>query len=149
VPYPNNRFGRVFFQPLYAGQTFGLGQLNPLTALKVTDIVRRTSRLPKLVAKKPQQVYKTIMDPDSTLLYMAAILKNSMNVYQRYAGFDISANPGVTATLYNLGDVKSRARKLAAKNKKRKAQGKKPAMPEENYYGWLINNKIAELRQLF
>ena len=27
--WPNNRFGAVFFQPLYAGQTFGLGQLNP------------------------------------------------------------------------------------------------------------------------
>ena len=33
--WPNDRFSRVFFQPLYAGQTFGLGQLNPLTALQV------------------------------------------------------------------------------------------------------------------
>jgi hypothetical protein len=31
--FPDNRFGAVFFQPFYAGQTFGLGQLNPLTAL--------------------------------------------------------------------------------------------------------------------
>lgn len=149
VAYPNDRFGRVFFQPLYAGQTFGLGQLNPLTALKVTDMVRRTSRLPKLRASKPQQVYKTIMDPDSSLLYMAAVLKNSMNVYKRYTGFDISTNPGITATLYNLGNVKFRARQLAAKNEKRKAQGKKLTLPEENYYGWLINNKIGELQQLF
>ncbi len=149
VAFPNDRFGRVFFQPLYAGQTFGLGQLNPLTALKVNDIVHQKSRLPKLSADKPQQVYKTIMDPDSTLIYMAAVLKNSIDVYKRYAGFDISANPGVTATLYNLGNVKFRALQLAAKNKKRKAQGQKPLLPEENYYGWLVNDKINELRSLF
>ncbi len=147
--FPNDRFGRVFFQPLYAGQTFGLGQLNPLTALKVTDIVHRKSRLPKLRAGRAPQVYKTIMDPDSSLIYMAAVLKNSIDVYRRHADFDISANPGITATLYNLGNVKFRALELAAKNKKRKAQGKKPLLPEENYYGWLINNKLGELRQLF
>ena len=28
--FPNKRFSAVFFQPLYAGQTFGIGQLNPL-----------------------------------------------------------------------------------------------------------------------
>jgi hypothetical protein len=149
VAYPNDRFGRVFFQPLYAGQTFGLGQLNPLTALKVTDMVARTSRLPRLKASRPQLVYKTIMDPDSTLLYMAAVLKNSIDVYKRYTGFDISANPGITATLYNLGNVKYRAQRLAAKNKKRRAQGKKPLLPEENYYGWLVNNKLTDLKQLF
>ena len=147
--YPNDRFGRVFFQPLYAGQTFGLGQLNPLTALKVTDVVNRTSRLRRLKASNAPQIYKTIMDPDSSLIYMAAVLKNSIDVYKRYSGFDISSNPGITATLYNLGNVKTRARQLAAKNKKRKAQGKTPAFPEENYYGWLINEKASELRRLY
>ena len=41
-----------------------------------------------------------------------------------------------------------RARALAAKNRKRKAAGKKPLPPVENYYGWLINSKEADLRQL-
>jgi len=123
--------------------------LNPLTALKVTDIVSRTSRLRRLKASNAPQIYKTIMDPDSSLLYMAAVLKNSIIVYKRYSDFDISSNPGITATLYNLGNVKTRARKLAAKNKKRKAQGKSLLLPEENYYGWLINEKANELRQLF
>ena len=31
--YPDNRFSAVFFQPFYAGQTFGIGQLNPLDRL--------------------------------------------------------------------------------------------------------------------
>ena len=41
--WPNDRFSAVFFQPFYAGQTFGIGQLNPLTALKMSDMVSRTT----------------------------------------------------------------------------------------------------------
>ncbi len=147
--WPNDRLGRVFFQPLYAGQTFGLGQLNPLTALKVTDMVARKSRHGRLTMNNAPKVYNTIMDPDSTLLYMAAVLRNSMDVYARHAGFDISKNPGVTATLYNLGNVKQRALSLARENKKRRANSRKPKLPSENYYGWLVNDKEAELRRLF
>src|SRR5687768_6398908 len=44
--FPNNRFSTVFFQPFYAGQSFGLGQLSPLVALQMTDMVNRYSGLP-------------------------------------------------------------------------------------------------------
>ncbi|MEL6966544.1 MAG: DUF1402 family protein [Pseudomonadota bacterium] len=148
--WPNDRFGRVFFQPFYAGQTFGLGQLNPLTALKVNDIVRaRSPREPKLTVSRANQVYNTIMEPDSTLLYMAAVLRHSIDVYKQRTGFDISKNPGLTATLYNLGNVTLRADALARVNRKRRAEGKRPRRPRENYYGWLVNAKEAELRSLF
>ena len=73
--FPDNRFSAVFFQPFYAGQTFGLGQLNPLTALQMSDLVHRVSGLPRLDAGNPNQVYETIMDPDLTLPYVAATLK--------------------------------------------------------------------------
>jgi hypothetical protein len=136
--WPNDRFGRVFFQPLYAGQTFGLGQLNPLTALKVNDIVRaRLPRERKLSPKRAPRIYATIMDPDSTLNYMAAVIRHSIDSY-RAAGFDISRNPGVVATLYNLGNVTKRAQ--AAK--------RRGGMPRENYYGWLVNDQEADLRSL-
>ncbi len=147
--WPNDRFSRVFFQPLYAGQTFGLGQIEPLTAIKINDIVRKYApREPRLSVKKAPLVYSTIMEPDSTLLYMAAVLRHSIDSYRRIAGYDISANPGVTATLYNLGNVTLRAQALKAKNDKRRSQGKKSVLPTENYYGWLINDKVDELRRL-
>jgi len=136
VSYPNDRFSKVFFQPFYAGQTFGLGQLNPLTALRVTDVVAKTSRKKKLSEKKGNEVYKTIMDPDSTLLYMAAVIRVSIDAYRDIAGMDISDNPGITATLYNLGDVKARAARS------------KDKIPRENYYGWLVNKKRAELEAI-
>lgn len=147
--YPNNRFSAVFFQPFYAGQSFGLGQLNPLTALQMTDMVNRVSGLPKLDPKNGPDVYKTIMDPDLTLPYMAATIKHSIDAYNRIAGFDISKNPGLTSTLYNTGNPDARARALAAENKRRAAAGEPEKLPEENYYGWLVNEKLDELQSLF
>jgi len=147
--YPKNRFSAVFFQPLYAGQTFGLGQLNPLTALQMSDIVARVSGLPKLDASDPNGVYETIMDPDKTLPYVAATLKKSIEAYRSIAGFDISQNPGITATLYNVGNPEARAYALKQENEKRQAAGEAPKLPEENYYGWLVNEKLPQLQALF
>lgn len=133
--WPNERFGRVFFQPFYAGQTFGLGQINPLTALRVTDLVSRVSGTKRLSASRANEVYKTIMDPDSTLDYMAAVIRISIDAYRDLGGYDISDNPGITATLYNLGNVRDRARLAAGRD----------TLPRENYYGWLVNDKRGEL----
>lgn len=147
--FPNKRFSQTFFQPFYAGQTFGIGQLNPLTALQMNDLVSKVSGLPKLTHRNPQQVYNTIMDPDLTLPYVAAVLRKSIDAYASIAGFDISQNPGVTATLYNVGDPEGRARALKRENDDRVAKGLTPRLPEENYYGWLVNDKLPELRSLF
>ncbi|MFC5384791.1 DUF1402 family protein [Aquamicrobium segne] len=147
--FPDDRFGATFFQPLYAGQTFGLGQLNPLTALQMSDMVNKISNLPKLDARNPNQVYKTIMDPDLTLPYVAATLRNSIAAYKKIADFDISGNPGITATLYNVGNPEARAQVLKAENAKRAATRTPLLLPQENYYGWLVNDKLDELKALF
>lgn len=147
--WPDDRFSAVFFQPFYAGQTFGLGQLNPLTALEMSDMVHEVSGYPRLDHRNPQAVYRTIMDPDMTLAYVAAVIAKSIDAYRSIAGFDISGNPGITATLYNLGNPEERAEMLKAENGRRLAEGKTPRMPEENYYGWLVNDKLGELKALF
>jgi hypothetical protein len=149
ISYPDDRFSATFFQPYYAGQTFGIGQLNPLTALQMSDLVHQVSGLPKLDPGQPNQVYETIMDPDLTLSYVAATLKKSIDAYRTIAGFDISQNPGITATLYNVGDPEARAYALKAENERRLAEGEEPKLPEENYYGWLVNEKLPELQALF
>jgi hypothetical protein len=146
--FPDNRFGAVFFQPFYAGQTFGLGQLNPLTALVHSDRVHKVSRLRKLNAGNAARVYEAIMEPDSTLAFMAASIAESIDNYRDIAGFDISGNPGLTATLYNVGNSAKRASELAETNRKRKSRGQKPLLPTENYYGWLVNDHEEELRGL-
>jgi hypothetical protein len=147
--FPDNRLGAVFFQPYYAGQTFGLGQLNPLTALQMSDMVHRVSGLPRLDVSDPNAVYKTIMDPDLTLDYVAATLRKSIDTYRSIADFDISQNPGVTATLYNVGNPEARAYALKQENDQHRAAGEPERFPEENYYGWLVNDKLPELEALF
>jgi hypothetical protein len=142
--YPNNRFSAVFFQPFYAGQTFGLGQVNPLTALMLSDSVSRISGIPKLNERKAADVYHAIMDPDLSLAFVAASIRTSIDDYRSIAGMDISSNPGLTATLYNLGNTRQRAAALAARNK----GAGQPVWPEENYYGWLINDKLDDLKSL-
>jgi hypothetical protein len=144
--FPNNRFSAVFFQPFYAGQTFGLGQINPLTALELSDLVAKVSGYPKLDETDAAGVYQAIMDPDKSLAYMAGSIKMSIDDYKRIAGMDISKNPGVVATLYNVGNPAARAAALAARNKGRAAG--EQVLPEENYYGWLINDKLDELKGL-
>ena len=141
--YPNNRFSAVFFQPFFAGQTFGLGQINPLTALMLTDMVSRVSGYDRLDENNASGVYTAIMDPDQSLAYMAASIRHSIDAYKSIADMDISDNPGITATLYNVGNPDQRAAALAAKNK-----GGEVQWPEENYYGWLVNDKLAELKAL-
>src|SRR5690606_16008783 len=116
------------------GQTFGIGQLNPLTALQMSDLVAKTSGLPKLDHTNAQQVYNTIMDPDLTLAYVAATLKKSIDAYRTIAGFDISKNPGITATLYNVGNPEQRAYALKSENQKRRQSGQGARLPVENYY---------------
>ncbi|MEP0324313.1 DUF1402 family protein [Bauldia litoralis] len=146
--YPRDRLHRVYFGPAFAGQTFGFGQLSPVAALAVTDIVNRKAGLPLLSIDDAPEVYQNIMNPETSLHYVAANIRVSIDLYKSIAGFDISQNPGITATLYNLGNAATRARTLRAENAKRAKSGKPPLYPQENFYGWLVNDKEAELRKL-
>ncbi len=139
VRYPKKNFNEAFFQPLYSGQSFGLGQLSPLTVLKMTDRVAKQSNFRKLTAADSEAVYKATMDPNISLHYMAAIIQDSIAAYKSVGKVDISKNPGLTATLYNLGDPWGRAAKY-----RRSGQ----SWPQENYYGWLVNDRINDLRAL-
>ncbi|BCJ90686.1 hypothetical protein IZ6_14210 [Terrihabitans soli] len=136
--FPKDRFNKVFFQPFYAGQTFGLGQQTPLMALTYSDTVAKISGYPKLSENRAAEVYDAIMNPDKSLAYMAASIHSSIEDYKTIARLDISKNPGITATLYNIGGSEERARTLRARG----------GLPEENYFGWFVNSKIKELRAL-
>jgi hypothetical protein len=105
--------------------------------------VSRVSGYEALDEKDAAGVYKAIMDPDQSIAYVAAAIRHSIEAYKSIAGMDISNNPGITATLYNVGNPDQRAAALAAKN-----NGGGTIWPEENYYGWLVNDKLAELKAL-
>ena len=146
--WPIDRLNRVFFAPAHAGQTFGVGQIGPVAALMVTDLVHKKSGFPLLTIDNAPQVFSQIMSPDASMHYIAASIRASIDNYKRIAGFDLSQNAGLLATLYNLGDSVTRASDLKTLNDERAAKGQPPQYPQENFYGWFVNEKVADLRKL-
>lgn len=146
--FPNSSLVTTFFDPTTAGKTYGLGQMGPIKVLGLTDVVNRISGLPKLSITEIDQVYKATLDPASAVHYIAAAAVNSIEIYKKETGFDISENPGLTATLYNLGNERARAIHLAKLNKKNKVEGKEQLAPQVNYYGWFVNYVTEDLQKM-
>jgi hypothetical protein len=140
-----------FFNPYLVGTTYGVGQVGPLSALRVTDIVNRFApELPAMDLRTPEdmdEVYKTILSPEKVVHYVAAMVWLSVESYKTVANFDIRGNPGVVATLYNLGGEYRRATELYRGNVNRLRGGQMAIYPEENFYGWWINDRIEDLRE--
>ncbi|WP_068086264.1 DUF1402 family protein [Polycladidibacter stylochi] len=142
--FPNISFSKAFLHPLFAGQSFGIGQITPLTALKMDDITVQLGHLQPLDINNPKDLYRKIMDPKTSLHYSAAVIKDAITAYKETARTDITNNLGITATLYNLGNPWERARQHLKKRIKHPG-----LLPQENYYGWLINVKQREITALF
>lgn len=138
-----------FFNPLGSGFTYGFGQLGPERALMVTDIVNKYSGFPILTIQNPPELYDAILNPQTSIHYVAATNKVAIEIYRKYANFDISQNPGVISTLYNLGREFEKAEDLYNRTLKSLTETGKAKYPEVNYYGWLINSKQEELEAVY
>jgi hypothetical protein len=148
VNYPAQGFKWLFFSPLGTGYSYGLGQLDPIRALMVTDMVHKNSGLRLLTVDRPFEIYEDIIEPKSTIHYVVANTRLMIDRYAAIANFDISRNPGVIASLYNLGGEKGRAGSLYRKNLVSLKSGTL-IIPQENYYGFYINKKEDLMRKAF
>lgn len=148
VRYPNTGFKWAFFDPIGTGFSYGPGQLDPIRALMVTDQVNRKSGLRLLTIERADEIYRDIIDPKTTFHYVAANVRLMIDRYRTVGNFDISKNPGVVASLYNLGRENKKAHELYANNLKSLKSGQ-IVRPIENYYGFYMNEKEALMRQAF
>jgi hypothetical protein len=139
-------FKFTFFDPVAVGMSYGLGQLDPIRALMVTDMVNRHSGFPMVSIEQPDQIYADIINPRKAVHYIAANIVVAIDRYKRISNFDISRNPGVVATLYNLGKERSLATKRYNENLRSLRAGKGVAIPVESYYGFYVNEQESELR---
>lgn len=127
----------AFFDPLQVGYSFGIGQIDVLRALMLTDVVQRAGGPGPLSADRPAEIYRHLLDPALALHYIAANLRLGVDTYREIARRDISRDPGIAATLYNLGSEKKRARDLLRRR----------GEPEENFYGWFMGSRMADFVQ--
>lgn len=137
----------TFFDPIASGLTYGLGQLDPIRALMVTDRVNKTSGFPYLTVENPTAIYEAILNPRTSVHYIAANIVVSLEIYRKLASFDISQNIGVVATLYNLGKERQFANNRYRETLRSLKEKRAIDVPVESYYGFIINEKEKEIRR--
>jgi hypothetical protein len=134
------RFTSHFFNPnafMDIGMTFGVGQMSPVRALMVDDLVAKAGRnsIDFLKHSDVSRIYANILDPKSVVYYVAATVSYSIAIYKS-GDFDISQNPGLTATLYNNGNEKLLLRRTLRERR----------LPETNDLGKWVNQNIEAIR---
>lgn len=144
----NLGFRTKFFNPVGVGLTYGLGQLDPIRALMVNDIVSKTSGLPLLSVEEPEKIYAAIINPISGVHYVAANITLYLQAYLKIANFDIRNNVGVVATLYNFGREKHYANQRYKKNVAHLTAGRRIEPAYESYYGFFVNEKVPDLQKI-
>lgn len=147
--YPNSNFLFTFFNPYGAGLTYGLGQLSPVRVLLTNDIAVKLGGLKKIAPTDTESLYFATLDVDTNINYVSATVVASIVNYKKYANFDISNNIGIIATLYNLGNEKLRAKQIAKINESLLKDKKQIILPKENFYGWYMNKKENDIKNLF
>lgn len=145
----NSSIKWTFFNPTGAGYTYGFGQLGPERALMVTDLVNKVSGFDLLTVDQPPAIYDAILNPQISIHYVAATNRTAIDLYKKYANFDISQNPGIVATLYNLGKEYEKAENLYKRTMKNLTEKGESTYPTVNYYGWLINDKEDVIRSTY
>jgi hypothetical protein len=122
--------------------TLGPAQVSFRLALQYEPVVaNRMDRRRRNV----KEVLDAVTSVPGNLEYAAALLAEARAAYRDLAGFDISANPGVLATLYQLGSPTVRARRLAEENEARRARGERIQPPQVNAYGAFVNRHAGEI----
>lgn len=128
------------------GTSYGLAQISLVRALMISKELSLKTNLPHLTIHEMADVMEMILNDEATLYILAASTARSIDVYKRFAGFDISKNLGLQVTLFNLGFELEKARTLDLTNQGRARKKLAPIGPKENYMGWYMTEKEAEIR---
>lgn len=139
----NNSNGDLIrgFYSISKSGSFGLGQIQPFLLWSLNDIVAGKTKYQRFDIRNMEKPMRIIFNNKEMLAYVAANAVMSIQVYKLIAGVDISNNPGLTTTLYNVGDEYKRAYML---NQIRLRQPE--TMPQVNYMGWYVNTNDVKLR---
>ena len=108
----------------------------------------RKSGLPLLSIDNAPQVFAQIMNPDTSMPYIAASIRLVDRQLQAASPASTSRRtPGSSPRSTISAIPVTRATDLKAINDQRAKQGQPPQWPQENFYGWFINEKVGDLQQ--
>ncbi len=114
--------------------TVGLGQINVPTARNVEALA---ARIEHRTARSDAVIAQALLRPGDAIRYAAAIMRQAQDAYEA-AGFDISREPAILATVYNLG----RPTQLAAAAQ---AGGRTPRV---NYFGFFVEHYMSRIERI-
>lgn len=138
------KFLHEYFNPNGVGKTFGVGQMSPVRAMMMDDMMKQYQPSLTLNFRKDgdiARVYDSILDYEKVVYFIGASIQFSINIYRRTARFDISKNPEITSTLYNIGNEKNNAYELYSKNVALIKKGQPIISPAPNSLGvWVLKN---------
>ena len=133
------KFTNEYFNPNVAvgqklGTTFGLGQLSPLRAMMVSDLVASRTSIPEIDFTDEQsrsQLYSDLLNPKRVVYYIAATMYQAIEIYNAYGFSNVASDMGVVITLYNIGNERRHALD-------RRSEG---GAPQSNVMGrWAVDN---------
>lgn len=118
---------------LLRGKSFslGLGQIKPESASEAETVLAKSEDRKE---RTGEEIKRALLNPIENLKFAAAIVRKCQDEYKK-AGFDVSSDPQILATLYNLGDCQKRATE-AAKSRR---------LPKPNYFGIFVANYKDEI----
>lgn len=114
--------------------TFGFGQIG------VTAAMEAEAHVAKIEGRNPKsrdELVTEITNPTGSIRIAAAILRKVQDDYKT-EGFDISKDPALLTTLYNLGKSEERA-------KQAKSSG---LPPRQNYFGLFVARYAGEIQKV-
>lgn len=104
--------------------SYGFGQIYSDAAAAAEPIVAEIERRAPL---RNDQVNTRLQTMEGALTYAAAVILDAQRQY-RAAGYDVSNQPGVLATLYNIGRISLRLERTQREGR----------LPMVNYFGWFV-----------
>jgi hypothetical protein len=111
--------------------SYGLGQLNFAPAREAENYVA------SLEGRKPlsdQELTDAILIPEKAVYLVGAVIKKAQDDYKKQ-GMDISNQPDILTTLYNLGGSERKALES-------KAAGR---LPRPNFFGYFVKKYLGDL----
>jgi hypothetical protein len=114
--------------------SIGFGQIKPDVALTVEEkVAKKEGRPPRTL----DEIKKFLKNPYESVKYAAALVRDGQDAYKE-RGFDISGDPSILATVYNIGRPAKHADDAKSENRN----------PRVNFFGYFVGQNLGLIDEI-